>query len=381
MLFLSIVAQLNLGGMLIRFVPLAGWATRRLISYTYLTSTLAAGIVAVVFLLGINFWSPSLNALVHNGWLGAAFVLGTMIWCVFALQDSALTALRQAVWVPVENALFAVVKIVLLVLFAATLTQYGIFASWTIPVLVSLLPVNFLIFRYFIPQHIGVNAERAQPIIRPQLVKYIGGNYIGSLFFQASTTLLPLIVINRLGATMNAYFYLPWTITTSLQMVALNMSTSFTVEATREREQLRSYGARVLLHNLRLLVPLVIGVVVAAPYILGLFGANYAVAGTDILRLLALSTISYSFVSLYVGLERVQNRVQRIAVVQGVRCLTLLALSYLLLPTLGIVAIGWVWLVTETTVGGYLLLTQLRPFLHIRRHPASGDDLPVSSPS
>lgn len=371
MAFLSVVAQMNLGGMLVRFVPRAGQVTTRLIGYAYLASVIAAVGVTLVFFAGLTLWAPALGILTHDAGLGIAFLFATATWCIFSLQDSALTALRRALVVPFENALFALLKIALLVLFAASLTQYGIFASWTIPVVLSLIPVNFLIFRRFVPRHIQTIGERAQSVQPRELLKYIGGNYLGAIFFQASTTLLPIIVIGRLDATANAYFYLPWTITNSLQMIALNMSTSFTVEAAREQSQLGHYGVRVLVHNLRMLVPLVALVVVGAPNLLGIFGGNYAAAGADALRLLALSVIPYSFISVYVGLERVRNRVSRIAVVQGARCSALLLLSFLLLPVVGIVAVGWVWLVTETLVGGFLLLTQLRPALQTEvTHPA-----------
>ena len=361
MLFLSVVAQLNLGGMLVRFVPLAGPVSPRLIGYTYVASCIASVVISLVFLVGLGIWSPTLRVLTQDAGRIVWFVFGTVTWSIFSLQDSALTALREAVWVPVENALFGVVKIILLILLAGTLTQYGIFASWTIPVAISLIPINFFIFQRFIPKHIRGTGDRAVPIIPRQLYKYVSGNYLGSIFFQASTTLLPVIVIDRLCATMNAYFYLPWTITTSLQLVALNMATSFTVEAARDHKNLSRYGSRVLIHNLRMLVPLVLIIGIGAPYILGIFGANYAAAGTDMLRLLALSVIPYSFVALYVGLARVQNQVHRIVVVQGVRCALLLLGCYWLLPILGITGIGWVWLVTETLVGGFLFLTQLRP--------------------
>lgn len=364
MMFLSIVAQLNLGGMLVRYVPLAGGATARLIRVAYIASVVAAVLVCAVFLVGLEIWSPSLRVLGQNPFLMVGFILATVMWCIFALQDSALTALRQSVWVPVENIVFAALKIVLLVAGARLLTGYGIFASWIIPVGLALIPINWFLFTHFIPAHVRTTKERAVPIERGDLVKYIGGNYVGAIFFQASATLLPLIVIGQLGAAMNAYFYLPWTITTSLQMVALNMSTSFTVEASRDLSQRYVYGGRVLVHNLKILVPLVLVVVVGAPYLLGFFGAEYARQGSTMLRLLALSVIPYSFVSLYVGLERVQNRVHHIAVVQAIRCIALLALAYWLLPQWGIVAAGVIWLAVESCVGGFLLVTRLRPLLH-----------------
>src|SRR5436190_8645178 len=42
MMFLGVVAQMNLGGMLVRYVPLAGRVTSRLIGFSYLASVLGA---------------------------------------------------------------------------------------------------------------------------------------------------------------------------------------------------------------------------------------------------------------------------------------------------------------------------------------------------
>ncbi len=39
-----------------------------------------------------------------------------------------MTGLRQAVWVPVENLIFAVVKIILL--FASSVIEHGVLLSW-----------------------------------------------------------------------------------------------------------------------------------------------------------------------------------------------------------------------------------------------------------
>jgi len=42
-------------------------------------------------------------------------------WAIFTMQDSVLVGLRSAFWVLVENGIFGVVKIVLLVLLVAAL--------------------------------------------------------------------------------------------------------------------------------------------------------------------------------------------------------------------------------------------------------------------
>ena len=68
------------------------------------------------------------------------FALAVAGWGVFTLQDSVLTALRGVFWVPVENALFGMIKIALLVALAGALPSLGIFISWNLAVIAALIP-------------------------------------------------------------------------------------------------------------------------------------------------------------------------------------------------------------------------------------------------
>src|SRR5512139_2726353 len=147
MLLLSGISQLGLNSALVRFVPLAGRNTSRLILYSYLVSALAAAVTSIIFLLGLQVWAPALSFIGASRDWQVLFVLATIVWGIFALQDSALTGLRQAIWIPLENTTFAIIKIVLLIVLAGSFQAVGIFASWNIPVLLSLLPINLLIFK------------------------------------------------------------------------------------------------------------------------------------------------------------------------------------------------------------------------------------------
>lgn len=363
MLFLSAIAQLNLGGMLLRFVPQAGTSLGRLVGFSYLASVVAAILVGIGFVLGLNIWSPTLKVLTQDYVLLIWFLVALVTWSIFTLQDSALTALRKTMVVPAENGLYAVAKIVLLIVFGVTFPAHGIFASWTIPVWFALVPINLLIFRQYIPAQIRRDMDERVFASTSKVVKYTISNFVGAIFYQATTTLLPVIVADRSGVTANAYFYLPWTITVSLQMIALNMSASFTVEVAHDASKLRTYCRRVLMHNLKILVPIALILLFGAPYILALFGPEYAAQGSDLLRLLGLSVIPYSVISLFVGLARAQNRVNRIALVQSLRCIIVLTLSFLILPILHLTGVGIVWLVSETLIGGLVFATQILPFL------------------
>ncbi|HLK41856.1 MAG TPA: hypothetical protein VKV34_00835, partial [Thermoleophilia bacterium] len=153
MMFLSGASQLNLSSALTRFIPLMRRRAASLVRNAYCLTAAIAGIASVIFLVGINHWAPRLDFVESVPARAIWFVAAAMVWCVFVLEDSVLTAVRQAVWVPVENAGFAVAKIVLLIALAAALPTYGIFFSWTVAALVAIIPTNLLLFRRLLPRH------------------------------------------------------------------------------------------------------------------------------------------------------------------------------------------------------------------------------------
>ncbi len=360
---LSSISILYLDGAFIRFIPRAGRTAGRLILYAYLITTMVAAVVGFIFLLGVGIWSPALSFLNATPLSMVWFILATTTGCVFLMQDGALTGLRQAVWVPIENGIFAIAKIVLLVVFAQVSPQYGIFASWTIPAALLILPVNGLIFGRLLGEHHRANQDIVRPLIPAQITRYVAGNYVGFLFLLAYTKLLPVMVIQLAGSEASAYFYLPWVVATSLQLVAQNMSVSLVVEGTLDQAKLRSYVRRALVHTLKLLTPVIVVLAFAAPLILRLFGRAYAEEGGNLLRLLSLAIVPNIFFVLCIGLLRVQRRIFEIAMAQGAVAILTLALSYLLLPRYGIAGVGWAWLVSQSLAALVAYLVVLRPIL------------------
>lgn len=371
MIFLSGLAQLNLRTAMVRFIPQAGDATRRLVIRAYLANAILGAIVASIFIAGLGIWAPSLEFLRTDTRSLLWFIFATVGWGIFTLQDAVLTGMRQSLWVPIENTLFSLAKLLLLIIFATSWTQSGIFASWTLPLAFALVPVNILIFRWLMPRHMQANQDRAVPIESGHIIRYIAGDYLGALFALMSTVLLPIIVTQEAGASANAHFYQPWTIAASLQLVAMNMATSLTVEAARDEHQLGIYARHALRSTARLILPAVALIVIGAPYLLRVFGASYATEGSTLLRLLALSTIPNIVVALYLGLERVRRRMRSIMMVQGLLCLLGLSLSYTLLARYGIVGVGWAWLISQTIVASVIIMTQLRTILSVSDHTQS----------
>ncbi len=371
MLFLSGISQLSLNSVLIRFVPQAGAATRRLVISSYLASISVAAVVSTIFALRASVWEPALARVDPGTSWQLLFVLATIVWCIFSLQDSALAGLRQAVWVPLENTIFALAKIFLIILLAGTMQSAGIFVAWNFSVLLVLLPVNWLIFKRLIPRHVQTTRERAVPLSLRTIGKFAGGNYLGNLFFLASTALLPVMVTALAGPRANAYFYPPWMIVTSLQLVALNMAISFTVEATLDRSQLSHYSWRILVQTARLVAPLVVIIFVAAPLILQLFGSAYAEQGTALLRWLSLGALPNIVTAWFIGLARVRNQPRVLVIVQGSFSVMMLSLSYLLLSSMGITGIGVAWFISQSVIALALLPSLIRTIRQARSQAQS----------
>lgn len=371
MIFLSTAARFYLDGVLIRFLPRAGKAAAHLIQHAYLIGGLASAVIGAIFLVGLNLWAPTLGFLRETPGLAIMFLAATIASCIFVEQDGALVGLRQAHWVPVENILFASAKIVLLVAFAKPLPQSGIMFSWIIPLMITLVPVNLLIFRKLVPRHIQESSETDAAPAASQIAHYAGGLYAGYIFSAASLRLMPLVVLQVVGSHSAAYFTLPWMIVTSLQMVIPSMMGSLTVEASRDPSKIVKYSRAAFAQTALLMTPMILILFLGGPALLHLFGKSYAAEAGVLLRLLTLATLPQIITALYFGIARVHRTVGGVVKTQASLFVMNLILSILFLAKLGITGVGIAWLISQSVMALVLLITQLRPVLWPKRADTS----------
>jgi hypothetical protein len=315
-------------------------------------------------------WSGAASVISSVPGAAVGFVIATLAWSGFVLQDSVLAGLRAAVWVPVENTAFAVAKIVLLVAFAGSFPDGGIFASWALPTVAVLVPVNALIFGRLIPIHARQSGGRAMPIVRRKVARFVAGDYVGSLFVELSTSLLPILVVTAAGSAENAYFYVAWLVAYALHLIASSLAISLTVEGGENPLAVAANVRRVLAHQLRLLAPLALAIAVLAPVLLIGFGEAYVLESTTSLRLLVLAAVPYAINAVFFAQARLHGRVGEVAAVQGVIAVLVLGLAWLLLPALGPEGVALGWLIAQSSVAISLLATRLRPAIIRARQSA-----------
>lgn len=352
LLLASTVAQLNLGGVLARFLPRAGWNSRRMVAYLYLL----AGSVAVLIALAAMPWIARMaDRLGLSGTYGRVWIVAAVVvWCIFALQDHVLTGLRKAIWVPGENALFGLLKVLFLVALAAKLPALGILASWTIPMALMLVPINLLIFGRFLPRHMSGSGHTTRLNVR-HIGRFAAFDYLGSLLNLASSQLLPVLVATRIGAEANGYFYIAWVVMTTFDLALVSVTSSLTVEGAHEERSLPALVSALVPRMLAGGVLILAVIVIAAPQILAIFGPAYSANATGLLRMLAIGLLPRGVIILWMSAARVQNKVRAIVGAQGAASAIVLGLSVLLMSDFNILGVGIAYLVGQTAVALALL--------------------------
>ncbi|GAA1860648.1 hypothetical protein GCM10009836_46010 [Pseudonocardia ailaonensis] len=372
MMLVSILTQLNFGQVLIRFLPRAGRSSARLVLVGYGLST-TLSLLAAAGVMAYCHWARAPGDPLHVSLPFAVwFMVSTAAWSVFNLQDNALTALRSSMWVALENGVYGVVKLVLLVVVAGTSLADGVFTSWTLPVIALLVPVNLLIFRRLLPRHHRASAPDAGLPERGTIVRYMAGDYAGQIFNQAVSSFLPVLIVHLMGSAEAAFLLPAQTVFIAMNLLTQSIVSSLVVEGARDAARAHEHAVAIAKRILVTVVPGAVLVALVAPWLLQLYGTEYRAHATTLLQLLMLSTLPHLVVTLYMTMSRLQNRTGPLAVIQGVHAVVMLTGTILLSGRLGLDAVGWSWLGIETG----LALAVLRPVIAwLRpRHGGPGPD-------
>src|SRR5438105_3125415 len=330
LMFVAGISQLNLRSMLFRFAPAAGPALRRLMSGTYafvtVSSVLLGGATALVLT-----WLGSLPA--NAGTPGVVeillFVIACVIWSIFSLQDSVLASLRFTIWVPITNFVFAIAKLGLLLVFIGV-HPFGVFVSWVVSALLGVLAVSGWVFLRLLPQHRP--ASGGTPISVRAVTRYAAADYAAGIFSTSASALLPVLVFTSLGAAPSAYFYPVWLVFNMLRLAPQAMFSSLLVETAAGYADFLRDGRRVLLQvALTVGLPILVLVVAASPF-LQIFGASYAAAGVDPMRLLTISVIPYTINNFAAFFARSRGRMRYVIAIEAGAALPSLALALTLMP-------------------------------------------------
>lgn len=348
---LGLIGRLGLDFALVRFLPKAEKPVEMINSCLTLGG-IAALAVAGVFLAGLDLWSPALGFIRGNAIFILAFVSFAFGWTLSMMIDFVFIARRRAEFALAKNIIFSLLKIPLPILLVLFFRTFGIVSSWGIAIGVALATSLFL----FLPR--VQNRYRLVPGLNLGIIKdmwrYSTGNYFAAISATAPTFVLPLMVVNLLGAAQNAFFYVGWMIATLLFAVPRSVSQSLFAEGSHFEDRLGGNVRRSFSFVFLLLIPLVILLLLLGKWLLLLFGASYSENALTLLRILALSSIPFGVNSLYMSILRVRGRIRELVALHGFIAIAVLVGSYFIMPGTGIVGVSYVWIAVQGVVALYV---------------------------
>ena len=351
MMLLATLAQLSFGSSFERFLPVAGAHTRLFVKRAYVMCT-SLGLVVGVAYVSLGFSHSFLPS--AFGWR-ALFVVAVIMWTVFILQDSVLIGLRASRWVPVENILYSLVRLALIPAFIVVSAAEGVFLAWLMPVVILIIAVNWYLFKKRIPEHEATTTTTEKMPSARELLVMTSAQYATLLVTVITTSVITLVVIDRLGAVASAHYYLPAQIASGVAVSLWSIDRSFLVEASAERHDLRRHARSAMRTGLVVLTASIVLGEILAPEILRIFGSTYAASGTTLLRLLLLSLPGTAITAFYSSFAWIDKRVWILTIRELVATVVLFVLIFALIGHFGILAIG-IASIIESGLQGILFL-------------------------
>jgi O-antigen/teichoic acid export membrane protein len=333
------IAGLGVGMGLVRYLPEAR-QPGRLLNTAFTFNTMAALLVAGVYLAGIELWSPSLAALRRNGLYVAGFLAFTVAATLSAVLQVAFVARRRAGYALAQTGIVNGGRLLLVILLAG-MGAAGLVGSVAVAFVVA-LAVSLVLF---LPKVEAGYRPRPGFLWRElaNILPYSAGNYLALLLAQTPQFLLPLLILEVLGPAASAYAYIAWMLGSVLTGPGVALANSAFVEGSNAPGSLHAVLSRATVASLVLTVAGALVAAIGAPWVLRLFGTSYAAEAATLLRWLAAAAPLVVLSSLYFTRLRVEKRIGQLMLLSGVIAALTLGLAAVLMPRYGIAAsaVGW----------------------------------------
>lgn len=347
----STLSNLGLGQTLTQILPRstagAAWslAVNAAFGVALLTGLLAGGIVLIVL---PHLGSP-LDTLGNSVLFAAIFVAGVPLWTASTLLDATFVAERSAGKMLARNTAFALLKLALIVAPIVLLghaTALTLVSSWVIATALSCVGSGFLLLPRL---HRGYSMVFRGAVAQVRsMVRSLAGNHSINLGGLAAAYLLPVLVSVRLSATDNAYFYTTWMLGGFLFMIETSVASSLFAEGEHAPEEIWRKVRTSSVLAAALLIPAMVVFLFLGRSIMEVFGPSYPQNGGPLLTVLIIAAVPDGITNVAVAVLRVRRRIRDAAILNlGMAVLTLV-LAWQLAPVLGIVGVGWAWLIAQS---------------------------------
>lgn len=352
--FLSL---LGLNSTVVRFLPGAEDPN------TLITSSLALVAAATVvfgagYLVIVPYVAPKLAFVDHNPLIAIGFIAMAALGTLNLLTDAIFIGLRQARFnVLVDGVIGGVTKIVAGIAVAGA-GAFGLYIAATIgytTAAVASVILLLTVLRYR-PKLKG-SAATLVPLVR-----FSGANYLGNLFTLLPTFVLPLIVLDRIGARATAFYYIAFQVANLLYAGVYAVEQSFLAEGSQTDADLRHMMRRSSRLLALFCVPSSLLIAAASPWLLLLFGKTYSSSGAVVLAIFALSALPLAALNWLLTVLRLTGKLGTIMTANFTFAVVTCVVAWALAPHgLAMMAVAWpVGLASATLIASITVLRSSR---------------------
>ncbi len=333
---LAAIAALGLPNVIIRHIASAENARELMIVAVTAIVTVGTAL-CLVFVLVLGPHLPSSLDLHQRGGMAILVTVLVVFAAVSTILDVGLIATRSSQGVLIKNlagSLARVAAMLLLVSFPVS----GLLIAYALGMGLSVVLGGILLDRQIKEKKARLGSFR---VMRSHL-SITSGNYVATIMGILPVSIVPLQVLVVLGATATARFAVAFLICGFLNVIPSTVAQVLFAEASRGGAPLRGQAWKAVRGVYGLLLPAILVVVVAAPFILGLFGAAYAAAATGCLRVLALSALFTGGTYLVDSLLIARDRIAAYVFMNGANAALVLGFVGVLVSRgLTAAAVGW----------------------------------------
>lgn len=352
---IGLLSQAGFDTVLIRFLPQAGNKNAHINTGLVVTGSIGTAL-ALLFCLLTPELMPRLAPILDQPGYMALFMGCTVLATWNALTNSIFIAYRRADFVLLINVVFSLLKVSLPFILTGGGSMMIFLFIGAAQLLNLVLSLTILVRKFGYRPQFAIS----KPVIR-EIRKFGATAYVSSIFNLSSDFLLPIIVLNQLGAASAAYFYIAFTTASLLYTIAFATSQACLAEASQQGGPVRQYVRKNIKLAGLLMVPSVVGLAALGPFILSIFGSDYRDGAAGLLIVLSLSGLVVTAQAIIGMVFKVYKDLRGMLALPFVNGAAILLLCFPLTGRYGLVGVGYAWLLGYVaSVAAGLVLLRLR---------------------
>ena len=336
----ALLAILSLFGMnttLVRFLPTSK-DRDALVTAAIIFVASSGAVFGLIYLLLTPVIAPPLAFVEHHPAMVFGFVVLASAAAVNLLTDSVFIAHRKAGYTALtDGAVSGTAKIVSGFVLAGT-GAFGLFSACALGFAAAAIASLVLIATALRWRPVLTKSFRAlKPFLRFSIA-----NYVGNTFVLLPTLVVPVIILDRIGTSAAAYYFVAFQIATLLYSAVYSVESAFLAEGSRVNANWRETRRRSRRFAMTLFIPACLVLILAAHWVLLAFGAKYSHNGTTSLIVLALAVVPLAASNWSWTVFRITGQLKRLVFCTFIFMLSICCSAWFLAPH-GLTAVVACW--------------------------------------